>query len=80
MIAGFEEVVAEMLPGEEVQAFIPAALAYGTKGVCTTPGDDGTVAPPPAAADGAAADGATAEGAPPAAAGECLIPPNTNLK
>ena len=80
MIAGFEEVVAEMLPGEEVQAFIPAALAYGTKGVCTAPGDDGTVAPPPAAADGAAADGATAEGAPPAAAGECLIPPNTNLK
>jgi len=51
VIAGIEEIVAQMKPGEEVQALIPAALAYGDKGVCP-------------------------EGSP----GECLIPPNTNLK
>jgi FKBP-type peptidyl-prolyl cis-trans isomerase len=49
VIKGFEDVVLQMLPGEEVQALIPSALAYGEKGVCT-------------------------EG------GECLIPPNSNLK
>ena len=25
-----------MLPGEEVQALVPAAMAYGDRGVCTT--------------------------------------------
>ena len=49
VIVGIEQVVSQMLPGEEVQALIPADLAYGAKGVCT--------------------DG-----------GECLIPPNSNLK
>ena len=46
---GIEEVVQYMKPGQEVQALIPAKLAYGSKGVCP-------------------------------AEGECLIPPDTNLK
>ncbi|KAG8463693.1 hypothetical protein KFE25_003966 [Diacronema lutheri] len=49
VIAGIEAITLQMLPGEEVQALIPAALAYGERGVCTADGD-------------------------------CLIPPNTNLK
>ena len=36
VIRGLEEIVANMLPGEEVQAFVPAAMAYGDRGVCTT--------------------------------------------
>lgn len=36
VIRGLEEVVANMLPGEEVQALVPAAMAYGDRGVCTT--------------------------------------------
>ena len=39
IIPGIEEVVAKMKPGEEVQAFVPAALAYGDKGVCTDGGE-----------------------------------------
>ena len=39
MIAGLEQVVAQMRPGEEVQALVPAALAYGEKGVCTEDGE-----------------------------------------
>lgn len=34
VIVGIEQVVSNMLPGEEVQALIPAELAYGEKGVC----------------------------------------------
>jgi len=49
VIPGLEEVLKYMKPGEEVQALVPAALAYGSKGVCTD-------------------------------AGECLVPPGTNLK
>lgn len=49
VIPGLEEVLKYMKPGEEVQALIPAALAYGSKGVCTE-------------------------------AGECLVPPGSNLK
>ena len=49
VIPGIEEVVQYMKPGQEVQALIPAKLAYGSKGVCP-------------------------------AEGECLIPPDTNLK
>lgn len=49
IVPGLEEVVRYMKPGEEVQAFIPASLAYGNKGVCT---EDG----------------------------ECLVPPDSNLK
>jgi FKBP-type peptidyl-prolyl cis-trans isomerase len=48
-IPGVEEVIKYMTTGEEVQALIPARLAYGDKGVCTE-------------------------------AGECLVPPGTNLK
>ena len=39
VIPGLEEVVGQMLPGEEVQALIPAKLAYGEKGVCTDKGE-----------------------------------------
>jgi FKBP-type peptidyl-prolyl cis-trans isomerase len=39
VIQGLEDVVLEMLPGQEVQALIPAALAYGTKGVCKEDGE-----------------------------------------
>lgn len=39
VIPGLEEVVSRMLPGEEVQAFIPAGSAYGDKGVCTEGGE-----------------------------------------
>jgi len=49
VIKGMEEVVVTMKPGQEVQALIPANLAYGSKGVCTENG-------------------------------ECLVPPDTNLK
>lgn len=49
VITGLEDVVKLMLPGEEVQALIPAKIAYGERGVCTD-------------------------------SGECLIPPNTDLK
>eukprot|EP00307_Rebecca_sp_RCC1486_P007542 CAMPEP_0119406880 /NCGR_PEP_ID=MMETSP1335-20130426/1037_1 /TAXON_ID=259385 /ORGANISM="Chrysoculter rhomboideus, Strain RCC1486" /LENGTH=204 /DNA_ID=CAMNT_0007430973 /DNA_START=14 /DNA_END=628 /DNA_ORIENTATION=+ len=39
VIKGIEEVVLQMKPGEEVQALIPAALAYGSKGVCNDNGE-----------------------------------------
>mmetsp|Transcript_8883 Transcript_8883/g.26687 ORF Transcript_8883/g.26687 Transcript_8883/m.26687 type:complete len:188 (+) Transcript_8883:160-723(+) len=39
VIVGIEQVVSQMTPGEEVQALIPAALAYGEKGVCTEAGE-----------------------------------------
>ena len=39
VIIGIEQVVSQMLPGEEVQALIPADLAYGEKGVCTENGE-----------------------------------------
>ena len=39
VVPGIEEVVARMKPGEEVQALLPAALAYGDKGVCTDDGE-----------------------------------------
>mmetsp|Transcript_15218 Transcript_15218/g.40134 ORF Transcript_15218/g.40134 Transcript_15218/m.40134 type:complete len:217 (-) Transcript_15218:207-857(-) len=39
VIVGLEQVVSQMLPGEEVQALIPSALAYGEKGVCTDGGE-----------------------------------------
>lgn len=39
VIQGLEDVVLEMLPGQEVQALIPAALAYGVKGVCAENGE-----------------------------------------
>ena len=39
MIVGLEQVVSQMLPGEEVQALIPSDLAYGEKGVCTDGGE-----------------------------------------
>lgn len=38
VIPGIEQVVGNMRPGEEVQALIPADLAYGDKGVCTDEG------------------------------------------
>ena len=38
IIPGIEQVVGNMRPGEEVQALIPADLAYGDKGVCTDEG------------------------------------------
>ena len=43
VITGIEAVVARMRPGEEVQALIPADMAYGDKGVCT---DDGCLIKP----------------------------------
>jgi len=49
VIKGIEDVCLQLKPGEEVQALIPAGLAYGKKGVCTENG-------------------------------ECLIPPDSNLK
>ena len=39
VISGIEEVVEYMKPGQEVQAFIPSKLAYGSKGVCTEDGE-----------------------------------------
>ena len=39
VISGIEEVVEYMKPGQEVQAFIPSNLAYGSKGVCTEDGE-----------------------------------------
>ena len=39
VIVGLEQVVSQMLPGEEVQALIPSDLAYGEKGVCTEGGE-----------------------------------------
>ncbi|KAJ8601369.1 hypothetical protein CTAYLR_005021 [Chrysophaeum taylorii] len=44
VIVGIEQVVSQMKPGEEVQALMPASLAYGDKGVCT---DDGECLIPP---------------------------------
>jgi FKBP-type peptidyl-prolyl cis-trans isomerase len=38
-IPGVEEVIKYMTTGEEVQALIPAAMAYGDKGVCTENGE-----------------------------------------
>ena len=39
VVPGIEQVVAQMKPGEEVQALLPADLAYGDKGVCTDDGE-----------------------------------------
>lgn len=39
VIPGLDDLVQSMLPGEEVQALIPADLAYGDKGVCTENGE-----------------------------------------
>jgi len=39
VIPGIEEVLQYMKPGEEIQALIPASLAYGDKGVCTESGE-----------------------------------------
>ncbi|KAH8091492.1 hypothetical protein JL720_5798 [Aureococcus anophagefferens] len=39
VIVGIEQVVSQMKPGEEVQALVPAELAYGEKGVCTEGGE-----------------------------------------
>jgi FKBP-type peptidyl-prolyl cis-trans isomerase len=39
VVPGIEQVVAQMKPGEEVQALLPAKLAYGDKGVCTDDGE-----------------------------------------
>ena len=39
VVPGIEQVVAQMKPGEEVQALLPASLAYGDKGVCTDDGE-----------------------------------------
>lgn len=39
VIKGLEDIVSQMLPGEEVQALIPSALAYGERGVCTGEGE-----------------------------------------
>lgn len=39
VIKGIEDIVLQMLPGEEVQALIPSALAYGERGVCADNGE-----------------------------------------
>ena len=45
VIPGIEEVVQYMKPGQEVQAFIPSKLAYGSKGVCPTEGQECLIPP-----------------------------------
>lgn len=39
VIVGLEQLVSQMKPGEEVNALVPAELAYGSKGVCTDDGE-----------------------------------------
>ncbi|KAJ1625972.1 hypothetical protein T492DRAFT_879224 [Pavlovales sp. CCMP2436] len=39
VIVGIEDCVNQMLPGEEIQALVPSALAYGEKGVLTGSGE-----------------------------------------
>lgn len=39
VIPGLEEMVSQMAVGQKVQAIIPAALAYGDKGVCLENGE-----------------------------------------